>query len=569
MASYYFAASGLTSNNGTTSSTPKPLNDATFGALTLASGDQVLLRAGDQFTLPGGFSATVPFTISTYGSTERAKVYVPDASAITMYNMGGVEVSNIDFRGRGTNFNQTGFLGYADTVGQTYPAPKATNCSFRKFYYGAWFGKSGAGSTSTWTGLRFTDSDFSENHSDGFLSNSDAPTNWILLDPQFVRCTFNDNYGDPLITAGASGSGMVVGGANGGFADQCVALRNGGNDGTIPGGPFGLWMWNSNNFTIRRSITAYQQRGPQAGGDGGGFDIDINCTNCTLEYNLSYECEGTGILLYAAFATTSSGNVIRHNVSINDNTSAPTSNYGGIHIGGQLTNCSIYNNTIVTSNPAAPNFNMVAGGTYNNVKVANNLFVHLGNGTNVRATAAYTSAQLLFQGNLYWRPAGTARIDWNSVIYTTLAAWRAVATNQEMVSGSPSGVVADPRLSWTYLVNPADLETADATVLASGSPAGQASTPLATLSITGGGTRDIGNETLRNPTSIGAQQIPLLSLNTAQNPNLAQILVNTEEGLVDYVTDKGGGSTATYSGKKKIALKALKNAAGQAYVTES
>jgi hypothetical protein len=57
----------------------------------------------------------------------------------------------------------------------------------------------------------------------------------------------NYNQGDPNVTQGWSGSGIVLSGVDGALISRCEASFNGHSNGHQGGGPVGIWYWNANN----------------------------------------------------------------------------------------------------------------------------------------------------------------------------------------------------------------------------------------------------------------------------------------------------------------------------------
>jgi hypothetical protein len=58
--------------------------------------------------------------------------------------------------------------------------------------------------------------------------------------------------------------------------------------------------------------------------DGGGYDFDILTSNSVMQYNVSWENQGYGYLLYEGGWGLHSGNTVRCNVSISDAQGPPT-----------------------------------------------------------------------------------------------------------------------------------------------------------------------------------------------------------------------------------------------------
>jgi hypothetical protein len=140
----------------------------------------------------------------------------------------------------------------------------------------------------------------------------------------------------------SSGSGIVLGGVDGGLIEWSTAHDNGarGNAGV------GIWTYASRNIVIKH-CRSFRNRtaGPT---DGGGFDLDGGVTDSIMEYNYSHDNDGAGYLLaqYPG-APPWSKNIIRYNMSINDgrkNHHAAIQSWNG---GSGLADADIHHNIVV------------------------------------------------------------------------------------------------------------------------------------------------------------------------------------------------------------------------------
>ncbi|MBZ5858014.1 right-handed parallel beta-helix repeat-containing protein [Flavihumibacter profundi] len=140
-----------------------------------------------------------------------------------------------------------------------------------------------------------------------------------------------------------SGHGIIMANVSGGIIDSCSATNNGWEFGS---GNVGIWAYSSENVTIQNSVSSRNKS--TTGIDGDGFDLDGGTWNCVMQYNLAYENDGAGFLIYEYGDPYSmKNNTCRYNISNND--ARKGMNYGGITIGGAaaLYDIRIYNNTIV------------------------------------------------------------------------------------------------------------------------------------------------------------------------------------------------------------------------------
>ena len=181
--------------------------------------------------------------------------------------------------------------------------------------------------------------------------------------------------------------------------------------------------------------------------DGDGFNLDTDCTSCTIEYCISYSNDGAGILLYGGFSDNAwSGNTARYNLTWGNGIT--NSSYGEMTLGGNLANAAVYGNTCVSPDgsgtfpgPLLLQYTPALTGC----TIRNNIFYGGGHGDIVYAGNAGSTAEVLLQGNLYYSP-NTTTIHWGSD-YAGLAAFQAGAPGQEQVSGHNVGIQANPQFN--------------------------------------------------------------------------------------------------------------------------
>ena len=325
------------------------------------------------------------------------------------------------------------------------------------------------------------------------------------------NCTASSNTGSVSVTTQWTGSGIVIGNVNGGTMTGCTATGNGADSSYSGGGPAALWCYNSNNFTIQNSL-AYANFAGTSNVDGDGFDLDVNCTNCTVQYCLSYSNAGAGVLLYGGAAATNwSGNTVRYNLCWGNST-ATANYYGEIAVQANCASSSIYGNTLVAHDNGAvhPNPVVTGSGTLTGITIRNNIIYGGGTGQLIYALASSTTSNVLYQGNLYYS-TGTFAIYWNGTTYASLAAFQAGQSGQEKVSGNPAGLQANP-----LLIAPGSTPTATAaaTMIAGAgglrlqalSPAAAAGLNLQSLFSVNPGSQDFFGDPLSVPLWIGAYQ---------------------------------------------------------------
>ncbi|HEY0009504.1 MAG TPA: hypothetical protein VGB55_12320, partial [Tepidisphaeraceae bacterium] len=237
-----------------------------------------------------------------------------------------------------------------------------------------------------------------------------------------------------------TGNGIVLGSVNNGVIERSVAYNNGINN-INSAGPVGIWAYDARNVVIQHN-ESYANR--TSGGDGDGFDLDVNTTNCIMQFNYSHDNDGAGFLIYADSARPNSGNVVRYNISQND---ARKLSYAGIMIAGVgTTNVDVYNNTVYLDraggNASASGIGILnIGGSPSNVRVRNNIIQTANGATTLSAVNGTT-----VQGNNYFAAGSSSPlILYAGSQYGTLAAFR-LATGQETVSGQAVGFNVDPKL---------------------------------------------------------------------------------------------------------------------------
>ena len=513
---YYVSATGSDSNNGLSPATPWQ-TIGKVNSTTLIPGDTVLFHGGDTFSgtelsLSDPGTTANPITIGSYGAG-NATISNGSADAIFVNNVGGYVIENLTVTATSGGTAFTGIEGFCSGTGQL-PSITITDCTCSGWNYGVIFG--GQNATDGWNGFTVTGCTFTGNVSAGLSTYCEAAFN--PASPQYnfqnaliSNCVAHDNLGSASITTEWSGTGIVLGVCNGGTITGCTAYNNGADNGSSDVGPVGIFTYTSNNVTITDCVAYNNQSGTNV--DGDGFDIDIDCTNCTIEYCVSYGNGGAGILAYGGVSDTFwSGNTIRYNLTWGN--AQNTGGYGEISLIGNLANANVYNNTCVArdNGGVVPQALTILGGTpaaLSGITVRNNI-LYAQTGLSVYADVAYTIAELLLQGNSYWNTSGAFGVDWNSTVYTTLASFRSGQSGQESVSGHGAGQWANPQLiapgTTPAVTSPSNLAPANGLKLAPHSPAAAQGLNLSALFSVNPGTQDVFGNTLAYPLWIGAYQ---------------------------------------------------------------
>lgn len=159
----------------------------------------------------------------------------------------------------------------------------------------------------------------------------------------------------------------------------------------------GMWPHNSTGAVMQYN-EAYGVR--KVGGDGQGFDVDINCERTVVQYNYSHDNEG-GFLLLCTDGLEDGFNrdiTVRYNISQNDKDALFT-------LSGPISNVKIYNNTFYVEEGVTPAPRVV--GSYNwatsdgnpqNVRFTNNIFYMNGDGQDF----IVDPANIVFDTNVFY-----------------------------------------------------------------------------------------------------------------------------------------------------------------------
>jgi len=452
---YVDGAGGNDSNSGTSEAEPWA-TISRANALDLEPGDRLLFKGGEvidgnlQLGALDAGTAKKPVVVSSYGEG-RARIEAGKGKGVSIYNAGGVEVSNLIVTGVGYDAGSraSGVEIYTDRGN----AAKLKHVYIENVEVGG-FGDAGIilgadpkdATKSGFRNVRITNVSAHGNADAGiesFGSFSSRANGWAHENIYIGRCRTYNNAG--IRNKGSnSGSGIVLGDVNGATIERSVAYNNGAKNNYAGGGPVGIWAWDSNRVTIQHN-ESYNNKTSTA--DGGGFDLDGGVTNSIMQYNYSHNNAGAGYLLAQfRYARAFSNNVVRYNISENDGRKG---SYGAIHFWNGWRNgikdTKVYHNTVYVSPRvgAAPKAVRFIGKT-TNTRLYNNIFVTTGG---VPLVAGQQSGVLL-QGNDYWSSGDPFRIRNGGTTYRSLAAWRR-ATGQEKNGATNTGMTVNP-----HLINP-------------------------------------------------------------------------------------------------------------------
>ena len=515
---FYVSALGSDVNGGTSPTAPW----RTFGPLNLRSlqpGDRVLLRGGD--TLDGTIaldatdrgSPSAPIMVTSYGSG-RATIRAGNGSAIYAYNTAGITVTNVNAVGNGSA--SSGIVFYADLPGDVkLDTIRIDTVEVRGFgrdgiEIGSWNGATG------FRNVRITGVSAHDNARTGILTYAYQPNVHQSLYVGYSRAY--NNAGIATATTN-TGSGIVLGGVDGGTIERSVAHDNG-RLCTSAAGPVGIWTYDSRRVVIQQNESYNNRTGGPA--DGGGFDLDQNVSDSVIQYNYSHGNDGAGFLL--AHGPSGDGhhdNVVRFNISEND---GRRNAYAAIEIWGRTIRAEIHNNTVfVSAAPSGAGPAVRVGNAtipdrlVSSTHFRNNIFVTSGGASLLDVSAAQSLApDLRFEGNDYYASGSAMAIRWGTITYGSLAAWR--VTGQETVGGAGTGFSVDPQLASPgaggTLDDAARLESVDAYRLIDGSMMVDAGIDLAVRFGMNPGTRDYYGTSLpqRGGFDIGAGELQALAV---------------------------------------------------------
>ncbi|MER5867985.1 right-handed parallel beta-helix repeat-containing protein [Kitasatospora sp. NPDC002040] len=342
-----------------------PLNSlAAVNALTLAPGDQVLLRRGSTCTgelAPvGAGSAAAPVLIGAYGAgTARPVIDAHGAAnAVLLRNFPHVTVQDLELTAPGDNTQRRRGVYVLATDAGTVPGVTLQRLSIHDvrglmpstvtpFFHGngkyadatgAIVVEAGGSVTPTaFAGTRILDNEIRSVDRQGIYTWSNwcrrpaLATFWnSLCSGNWLASTGLEIRGNRLTDVG--GDGIVVKGNTGALVERNrlagFNVRSGSPNA-------GMWTANSDGSVFQFNETS----GGRTTSDGMAYDVDHSTSGTVFQYNLSHDNEG-GFFLLCPYDKPTVDFTIRYNVSINDKAR-------GFQVcSGPLTGGKIYNNTI-------------------------------------------------------------------------------------------------------------------------------------------------------------------------------------------------------------------------------
>jgi len=446
---YYVSPSGNDSSNGLSSASAwKTI--AKVNATELSPGDLVLFQGGQTFNgrlyIRNSGIAGFNIKFSSYG-TGRATINGGSGTAVYAYNCSYISIDSLIVAGSWNATTQLGndaygILFYNDLAGNVKLGEVAVNrCEVKGF------AKSGIGilswpadgSQSGYTKISVVGNTVHDNGACGITTLGPSPTAGSTAYAfTSVYVGYNrvyNNLGVKASTGKHSGNGILIGDAAAGTIEYNVAYNNGWYNTSTAGGPAAIWCYDSKNLIFQYNEAHHNGTGAGTP-DGDGFDLDGGAVNCIMQYNYSHDNYGAGFLVweYGNARIKNSGNIIRYNISQNDNTNNNNTVYGGISMGPNCNNNLVYNNTFWSVKGSSV---FVTGGTGN--KFYNNIFATQGT-----APCIVSTSGSFFMNNNYYNPSGF-RVRFAGSTYTTLASFRNTAN--EKYNGVAKGYNVNPQLT--------------------------------------------------------------------------------------------------------------------------
>ncbi|MGW7265325.1 right-handed parallel beta-helix repeat-containing protein [Streptomyces sp. NPDC054842] len=435
---------------------------------SLARAEQVTLNPGDRLLLQGGarFPGTLtvgsdeagdagrPVVIGSYG-TGRARIDASGTPGVSVHNTAGVEIRDLTLKGRdAARSKDAGVNLYADGRSdgrQEHVTVSGVDVS--GFRVGIAVGATR--DDNGFKGVTVRGAHVHDNRDAGLLTygpDFDAAHRAYAhenVDIEDVEAY--ENHGDPTAEDRHTGDGIILGAVRGATLRNSSAHDNGGRSATdATAGPVGLWAYDSTRVLIEHSSAYRNHTGSDV--DGAGFGFDSNVSDSKIQYNLSYQNDGSGYYVFSRNRNgTHTGNTIRYNISTDDARKLPA--HGALTVYGKaIRDLAVYQNTVVMSHSPAgrgPAVLLRDGNT--GVSIRNNILVTEGDPL-VSADADLSTGQVALQGNAYHTTKGKWTVDWGDRTFADLAAWRA-GTGQERVGQKATGATADPCFAGGELPN--------------------------------------------------------------------------------------------------------------------
>lgn len=451
---YYVSLNGSDGNSGT-SVAHAFKTIARVNSLVLRAGDRVLFQGQQTFagsilldSLDGG-SPGNPVTIGVYGKG-YAVINADNATALTGNNCSYITITGLHLKGSGAEQNTgSGIYFNSSRTDRSCRGIVINNCISEGFhYFGILINCAEGEAIKGFDSVTISNCKVTANGEAGIASLGGQAA-FHHTNIHITHCTAFLNKGLHNKTEGHSGNGIVMSSVQHLLIEDCLAYENGALNNCSAGGPVGIWMWICKDAVVQHCESHHNHAGLNK--DGGGFDIDGGCTNCTLQYNYSHDNEGAGYLLaeYGA-GMPFTNNTVRFNISQDD---GRKNGYGGIAFWGvnnqfKVTNTMVYNNTVFVSDvnlvngmPAAI---MTMGNSLSRILVANNVFITKGAARFINSDTPLDTAIVYFAGNNYYSQNNTYNFNYNNTTVSGLGAWLKLCPPQENYNGVAVAMCRQP-----------------------------------------------------------------------------------------------------------------------------
>lgn len=459
---YYVSKSGDDSRDGLSIQTAWRSLDK-ISNFDFNPGDSLMLEGGVEFkgtinlTSDDNGSPGKPVVVTSYGN-KKATIAAGDGEGLQANNTSFIRIVSLKFEGSGVSSNKgNGIHFFANDSLKSPSDIEVIDCDVRGFKtFGIGFGANDNISYKGYRNVRIIHCNVSENGQAG-ISSYGSYLGFQHAHFYISNCKVFENRGIPSRTESHTGNGIVMAMIDDLLIEQCEAYRNGADNRCTAGGPVGIWVWMCKNAVIQYCVSHDNYAGLTK--DGGGFDIDGGASNCTLQYNYSYNNEGAGYLLAeygAVFPYTN--NIVRFNISFND---GRKNGYGGISIWGagkeyRVTNTYIYNNTIylddrniVNGKPAAIT---LLGPHFSNVIAANNIIATKGNVSVISSDTVVNESAFLLLHNNYYSFSNLYHFQMGKNKFNSIQAWLSETPKQEKLKGKSLWMNLDPRFKDQHLL---------------------------------------------------------------------------------------------------------------------
>jgi hypothetical protein len=372
-----------------------------------APGASLLLLGGARFAgtlhldADDAGTAASPVVIGSYGEG-RATIAGVAAPAVYVHNTAGVEVRDLVVTGDAEAYGRAGGIAFYNDRETGLQGVAISDVDVSGFTNGIEIG----GLHTGFHDVAISRSVVHDNKEAGLATygpefRPDAPE-YAHQNVTVSEVEAFQNAGDASNAVRNTGSGIILGSVSDGHVTRSSAHDNG-RLCTAGEGPAGIWAYDSTRVLIEHNV-AYRNR---TGGDvdGDGFDLDQNTSDSVLQYNLAYDNDGAGFLLYAAHdGLVNTNNVVRYN----ETTGSPSKAgwYGGITVAGHVSGARVYGNRVVApvSGELRPPVVRLSG-ALSDLVLSDNVLVS-GSGGPFVAADGVDPAAFTLRGNSYYDAEG-------------------------------------------------------------------------------------------------------------------------------------------------------------------